>query len=284
MAVREEDVGDEQAIGKIKTAFPWLSLLESSGSTSAMDTTRVEGTRSALLYQLLNFPGVPMPKRLVAYDLEAGAGSIDGIECGGKCHVVSNCSFSKLIGPGTRLGWIEAGVTLIDSILASGVLESSGSMNHLSSGIMAHLLGSGAQAAILAELRTTYAARANALCTALKESLPAAAQLLVQPTGGFFVWLLLPCGMMHVRPNAASHCRVTFYACLLQWQLIACGFAGVPAELVIGTAMREDFQVTTIPGNAFSPGKTCGSCLRLAFTMYSPPLSPPTNRYEPQLH
>ena len=144
------------------------------------------------VYQLLNFPGVPMPKRLVAYDLEAGAGCIDGIECGGKCHVVSNCSFSKLIGPGTRLGWIEAGVTLIDSILASGVLESSGSMNHLSSGIMAHLLGSGAQAAILAELRTTYAARANALCTALKESLPAAAQLLVQPTGGFFAWLLLP--------------------------------------------------------------------------------------------
>lgn len=47
VAVREEDVGDEQAIGKIKTAFPWLSLFESSGSTSAMDTTRVEGTRSA---------------------------------------------------------------------------------------------------------------------------------------------------------------------------------------------------------------------------------------------
>ena len=74
-----------------------------------------------------------------------------------------------------------------------------------------------------------------------------------------------------------------FYACLLQWQLIACGFAGVPAELVIGTAMKEDFQVTAIPGNAFSPGKTCGSCLRLAFTMYTL-LSPPTNCYEPQLH
>ena len=74
------------------------------------------------VYQLLPFPGVTPPPRLVSYDLAMGANSP-----GGKCHVLSNGSFSKLIGPGLRLGWLEGGAGITDQLLNSGVLESSGS-------------------------------------------------------------------------------------------------------------------------------------------------------------
>jgi DNA-binding transcriptional MocR family regulator len=74
------------------------------------------------VYQLLPFPGVTPPPRLVSYDLAMGAESP-----GGKCHVLSNGSFSKLIGPGVRLGWLEGGPNITQQLLSSGVLESSGS-------------------------------------------------------------------------------------------------------------------------------------------------------------
>lgn len=54
------------------------------------------------VYDILTFKG-EIPQRLVAYDLETDGQSV----------VISNGSFSKLLAPGARVGWIEAGETLI---------------------------------------------------------------------------------------------------------------------------------------------------------------------------
>lgn len=52
------------------------------------------------VYTLLPFQAEDAPMRLAAYDPA-------------RCHVVSNGSFSKIFGPGLRLGWIEAGPAVI---------------------------------------------------------------------------------------------------------------------------------------------------------------------------
>lgn len=57
------------------------------------------------VYDILTFLG-EIPKRVVAYDLESE----------GKNVVISNGTFSKLLAPGARVGWIEAGETIIKQV------------------------------------------------------------------------------------------------------------------------------------------------------------------------
>lgn len=57
------------------------------------------------VYELLYYPTLggssPVPERLVAYDIARNDGG----------YVISNCSFSKILGPGVRCGWLEAHVS-----------------------------------------------------------------------------------------------------------------------------------------------------------------------------
>jgi DNA-binding transcriptional MocR family regulator len=61
------------------------------------------------VYDILTFEG-SIPKRMVAFDLESST------EDGSKSVVISNGSFSKLLAPGARVGWIEAGETIIKQV------------------------------------------------------------------------------------------------------------------------------------------------------------------------
>lgn len=67
------------------------------------------------VYDILTFEG-EIPKRLVAYDLESAGENSNHV-------VVSNGSFSKLLAPGARAGWIEAGETIIKQVGAWYVIE-----------------------------------------------------------------------------------------------------------------------------------------------------------------
>jgi DNA-binding transcriptional MocR family regulator len=58
------------------------------------------------VYDILTFEG-EIPKRVVAYDLE---------ESDEKHVVISNGSFSKILAPGARAGWIEAGESIIQRV------------------------------------------------------------------------------------------------------------------------------------------------------------------------
>jgi DNA-binding transcriptional MocR family regulator len=105
-------------------------------------------------------------------------------------QVVSVQSFSKILAPGLRLGWIQAHEKAIRRLAGCGLLDSGGGMNPFTSAIVRYLLESGDLARNIAALRKAYRLRLAALTAALDRHLPEAAYSM--PQGGFFAWVRLP--------------------------------------------------------------------------------------------
>ncbi len=120
--------------------------------------------------------------------------------------VVRLGSFSKSLAPGLRLGWLDAPAELRERLAAAGVIESGGCVSQFSASVVAALLEAGAYGAHIAALRLAYASRRDALAGALREGLPAGCHLTV-PSGGFFLWLTLPPGLLasDLLPAAERH-------------------------------------------------------------------------------
>jgi len=105
-------------------------------------------------------------------------------------QVISVNSFSKILAPGLRLGWIQAHGAVIERLAGSGLLDSGGGMNPFTSALVREVIESGGLEKNIASLRMEYAGRLYALDAALLKYLPAAKYTL--PQGGFFFWVHLP--------------------------------------------------------------------------------------------
>lgn len=57
-----------------------------------------------------------------------------------KGNVISNGSFSKILSPGIRLGWMECSPRCLEAFYMSGVLKSGGAANHYTAGIISSLI------------------------------------------------------------------------------------------------------------------------------------------------
>ena len=68
-------------------------------------------------------------------------------------NVLSLGTFSKILAPGLRLGWIQTTPDLMKTLLASGALVSGGNFNHFASHLVRKLMESGELAAHAASLR-----------------------------------------------------------------------------------------------------------------------------------
>jgi len=104
-------------------------------------------------------------------------------------QVISVNSFSKILAPGLRLGWIQAHSTVIKHLAGSGLLDSGGGMNPFTSALARDLIESGGLERNIEHLRAEYARRLSALDAALRQHLPEAE--FTSPEGGFFVWARL---------------------------------------------------------------------------------------------
>jgi 2-aminoadipate transaminase len=105
-------------------------------------------------------------------------------------QVISINSFSKILAPGLRLGWIQANDAVIKRLAGCGLLESGGGMNPYTSALVRGLIESGGLVKNIVGLRKEYALRLDALRAALRQYLPKAKYSI--PQGGFFFWVQLP--------------------------------------------------------------------------------------------
>lgn len=146
-------------------------------------------------------------------------------------QIISVNSFSKILAPGLRLGWIQAHNKVIERLSSCGLLESGGGMNPYASALVRGLIESGGLDSNIAELRTAYTQRLDAMDQALGEYLPEAEYS--TPKGGFFFWVKLP---------------------------------GVEAAELRQKA--NEFKVDFRQGALFSSQKGMGEYLRLGFCFY----------------
>jgi len=125
------------------------------------------------VYHLLSY-GAAVPSPLGGF---AGDGT-----------VLSLGSFSKILAPGLRLGWIQAAPALLERFVKSGLLDSGGGLNPFTSALVRSAIELGLQHEHLEHLKKVYADRMICLGAALREHLPASVRF-KQPQGGFFIWL-----------------------------------------------------------------------------------------------
>lgn len=139
------------------------------------------------VYNLLSYTGDQLPftapPRLFSFDEKTDPDY--------KGNVISNGSFSKLLGPGLRLGWMEVPEHVRMIFTKSGYARSGGCVNHYTSSIISTALQMNLLKEHLAFVQQVYSNQLNALCNALEEYMPCPVTY-NKPRGGFFVWVVLP--------------------------------------------------------------------------------------------
>jgi len=170
------------------------------------------------VYQLLHYFDEPPP----AFGTMIGSDT-----------VLSLGSFSKILSPAMRLGWIQTSPRLRKRLLENGFVNSGGSISHYSSHIVRHAIDLGLQQAHVKELKRTYRSRVEVMQDSLQTQFGDLATW-QRPDGGYFFW-------------------VRFAD-----DLDTAAFRDRARELQTG------FQ----PGSVFSSGGGLGNFLRLSFAHY----------------
>ncbi|XP_053989998.1 2-aminoadipate transaminase isoform X1 [Hylaeus volcanicus] len=180
------------------------------------------------VYNLLYYGNGNPPHRLFFYDnLE------DPNYKGG--NIISNCSFSKILSPAIRFGWMECPAKIAKIFRSSGILRSGGAVNHYISGVITSLLHLKIEDKYLDYIINIYRERLSVLCNVLDQYLPKCCSY-YRPEGGYFVWIHLPPGI-----NAND---------FIKW-------------------CQEKHNISAIPGARFSYTGKCNNFLRLSIGFHN---------------
>lgn len=133
------------------------------------------------VYQLLDYSETPPPPYANLTDSD---------------RVLSVGTFSKILAPGLRLGWIQAHPAQVAQLGNLGMVVSGGGVNHLMSNIVTSALELGLLDDYLARLKPIYSQRIDLMDRLLGEHFgDRADQVYQKPGGGFFFWLTLGDGI-----------------------------------------------------------------------------------------
>lgn len=189
------------------------------------ELVRICGERDLLIvadevYQYLNYTDEPPPSL---------AGFCD------QCPILSLGSFSKILAPGLRLGWIQSHPDLVKKLAGSGLLVSGGGLNPFTSEIVGRVIETGRLAANIRQLKQVYGDRILSFCRDLSACLPDSVRFSV-PDGGYFIWIRFP--------------------------------DGIDTNSFRKTAQKN--HVDFYPGTYFSHRRGLGAWMRLSFALYEP--------------
>jgi 2-aminoadipate transaminase len=98
-------------------------------------------------------------------------------------------TFSKLMAPGLRVGWVAAAPDLIARMIQ---LKSDGGSCPLTQRVIVDFCTSGRLTAHIEEVQRAYRERRDHMVTALRRELPEAS--FEVPNGGYYIWITLPAG------------------------------------------------------------------------------------------
>ena len=202
------------------------------------------------VYQLLHY-GPPPPPPLAMLDAatadndtdasakaDASADAKAGAPAAGRA--ISLGSFSKILAPGLRLGWLHAAPGVIRQFADSGLAASGGGLNHFAATLAHSMLELDLLPANIARLRQIYGERHDAVAELLQGELAGAFDF-APPGGGYFFWLTC-------RHDAGDAAPAVDTAALL------------PAAQAAGVSYR--------PGPAFSAAGGFRNALRIAISLY----------------
>ncbi len=174
-------------------------------------------------YRSLRYEGEPMPS-ILALDCRRSGGIENArtIYCG---------SFSKILAPGLRVGWICAPRRVVEKLV---LMKQASDLHSPSVNQMAiHHVAEAVYDRQVASLVAAYGARRDALLGALEAHMPAGVSW-SRPEGGMFVWMTLP-----DRIDAAE---------------------------LLARSVREA-RVAFVPGGAFHADGSGRNTMRLSFTL-----------------
>ncbi len=129
------------------------------------------------VYQLLHYGAPPPPPLAMLDDAPDGC-------------AISLGSFSKVLSPGLRLGWVHANPKIIRRFVDSGVAASGGGLSHFAATIAHATLEMGILQENIDTLRRVYGQRHDAMADLIRGELPGLADF-TPPGGGYFYWLTL---------------------------------------------------------------------------------------------
>ncbi len=168
-------------------------------------------------YRDLRFEGEPVPT-LHALDREG--------------LVIRLGTFSKIVAPGVRLGFVLADPAVIERVLA---FKAEGSTNGFASMVVGTFMKGGGLATHIETLRAAYRGRRDAMYEALAGEMPAGVTW-TRTEGGFFLWLTVPS----------------------------------KADMAKVTARAAEERVIALPGTECFPDGRGTHNLRLAFSLQPP--------------
>jgi len=184
--------------------------METGKTAVAWDQTPTKPKKSTLSSEDKSSMKTARLPRLVDIDRELDGGT-DRAGADGFGNACSNGSFSKIAGPGIRVGWVEGSGKFTYGVSQTGTTCSGGAPSQLTSTYIHELVHKGTLQKYIEEtLRPAYASRYKTLMSAVEKHLLPLGFTIPQPDrsiiGGYFAWIFLPDSLK--ADALASRCKV----------------------------------------------------------------------------